>query len=180
MGTSHPSASRMHHLGLRLALLLLFVVGLGSALPAQAQDGPKIAVVDLEALFFSAQEGQDLRKQLADLEKNTKAEVEGIAGRIQQMRQEAVGKSQTEQREMARRIEDEERAARRVAESAQREAARIEQAARDRYNERLEPILRQVQEEEGLDLILNKTPGVVVFASAAVDISQALLSKLSQ
>lgn len=179
MGTSHLPVSRLHRLGARLPLLLLFAVGLASALPVQAQDGPKIAVVDLEALFFSAQEGQDLRKQLADLEKNTKAEVEGIAGRIQQMRQEAVGKSPAEQRDAARRVEDEERAARRVAESAQREAARIEQAARDKFNERLEPILRQVQEEEGLDLILNKTPGVVVFASAAVDISQALLSKLT-
>lgn len=172
-----PSA---HSLGPRLCMLLLFVIGLVATLPAQAQDSPKIAVVDLEALFFSAQEGQNLRSQLADLEKNTKAEVEGIAGRIQQMRQEAVGKSPAEQREMARRIEDEERAARRVAESAQREAGRIEQTARDKFNERLEPILRQVQEEENLDLILNKTPGVVVFASAAVDISQALLSKLSQ
>lgn len=179
MGTSTPFASR-RQLGLRLPLFLLILLGLMASWPASAQDGPKIAVVDLEALFFSAQEGQDLRKQLADLEKNTKAEVEGIAGRIQQMRQEAIGKSPQEQRDMARRIEDEERAARRVAESAQREAARIEQAARDKYNERLEPILRQVQEEEGLDLILNKTPGVVVFASAAVDISQALLSKLSQ
>ena len=180
MGTSHLPASRLQRLGARLPLLLLLVVGLATAMPTSAQDGPKIAVVDLEALFFSAQEGQDLRKQLADLEKNTKAEVEGIAGRIQQMRQEAVGKSPAEQRDAARRIEDEERAARRVAESAQREAARIEQAARDKFNEKLEPILRQVQEEEGLDLILNKTPGVVVFASAAVDISQALLSKLTQ
>ncbi len=173
---NHPMSSP-HRVKGRL-ILLSIVLGLVFASAASAQEATKIAVVDLDALFFSASEGTRLRDQLADLEKTTKAEVEAIEQTMRKIRQDAVGKSAIEQRDAARELEDAERQARRAAENAQRTAAKLEQTARASYNTRLEPLLREVQETEGFDLILNKTPGIVVFASTAIDVSQALLAKL--
>ena len=175
-GPSKSRTSRGERLGLSLLVALILLAS--QSVAAAAQGAPKIAVVDLDRIFAGSDQAQRLQEQLKQLEDDTQKAIDEVAARLTQLQQDIASKTGDERRLILRQKEDEEIKARRLADTAKRDANRLEQKVRGEFNEKLQGIFAQLQEENSYDLILNKNPAVVIYAGAAVDISDAVLEKL--
>lgn len=148
---------------------------LPTSLLAQAQ---KIAVVDLDRVVLQSPAGQALAQRLEKLRDQTQAELEARSQKIDQLRNSVAGKSFDEQREIQKQIEDEQIAGRRAQENAQREAKKLQDGELVRIQEQLRPVFEKLRQEQGFDLILNNTAGVVILAGESVDLTQQVLDSL--
>ena len=163
----------------RTATAMLLAV-LASSTAAFAQDSaPKIAVVNLEAVFAQSAIGQTLQADVQKLEESTRQQLEKERDAIAALQQQETSASPEQRRELVRRREDHERSARRIAEDATRQAQKMETDSRQRFSERLEPLFRTLQQEQGWDLILNKASGFVIFAGDSLDVTDLVLERLS-
>ncbi|HVS65588.1 MAG TPA: OmpH family outer membrane protein [Thermoanaerobaculia bacterium] len=172
----------MVHLSSRTAIhLLLALLGLlAVSTPALAQESaPKIAVVNLEAVFAESAIGQSLQAEIQELEERTRLELEKERDAIATLQQQEVTATPDQRRELERRLQDHERTARRIAEDATRQAAKLETDSRQRFAAAVEPLFRTLQQEQGWDLILNKASGFVIFAGDSLDVTDLVLERLS-
>lgn len=145
---------------------------------AQSEAPPNLAVADLEVIFIQSSSGKALQTKLQELQEEARTDLETKMQQGRQLDQDLLGKTADEQREIRRKQEDLERQIRRLQEGAQRQAATLERESREAFNQAVQPIFKQLQEERGYDLILNKTPGVVIYAGDSVEITQDILSLL--
>lgn len=179
---SRRSRRRRAPLRVRLWMACLCALAAG-ATTAAGQDAAaartRLAVVDLERVFLQSPLGQKTREELKQLEEKTRAELEQHARQMDEIQRSMEGKPPEEQRALARRREDEELALRRTRDDAQRQAAKIEAERRSEIEEQLQPVFAKIQEERDFDLILNKTPGLVIFAKDTIEITDEVLKRLS-
>jgi Skp family chaperone for outer membrane proteins len=164
--------------GLWLAAAFALALTAAAAQETAANNPPKIAVVDLERVFLQSPSGQKLRDELKQLEDRTRAELDKHVRRLDELQQSMAGKAPEEQRVLARQHEDEELAARRTRDDAQRQAAKIEADRRKEIEDQLQPVFAKIQEERDFDLILNKTPGLVVFVKDSIEITEEVLARI--
>ena len=66
----------------------------------------------------------------------------------------------------------------RFANDVERRAAKRQEETLQQINERLRPIVQQLIDENGYDLILNASIGGVLHASARVDLTQRVIEML--
>ena len=163
--------------------LLLTIAPSPAVLGQDTADGsagaPKIAVIDLEGLFVRSSFGTELKEKLQTLQDETQKELEDQRSQYAELEQSKLGKNADEQLAITRKLEDAERAVRHLRDDATRRATKLEQDSRLAFDQKLQPLFVTVQEESGFDLILNKAPGVVIFAGAALDITDEVLRRLS-
>ena len=171
----------MVHLSSRTAIrLLAFPALLALSTPALAQEtAPKIAVVNLEAVFAQSAIGQSLQTEIQKLEESTRLELEKERDAIATLQQQEVTATADQRRELERRRQDHERTARRIAEDATRQATKLETDSRQRFTAAVEPLFRTLQQEQGWDLILNKASGFVIFAGDSLDVTDLVLERLA-
>lgn len=163
-----------------LVVLPLAVTATGSiAQEAATASTARIAVVDLDRVFLLSPLGKQLQEELRALQQETRERLEQQATELQQLSQEAQGKPLDEQRAITRQQEDLQLAIRRTRNDAERRATKLEADRRSEIEEQLQPIFAQVQEERGYDLILNKTPGVVIFVEDSFEITELILERLT-
>ena len=149
------------------------------ALPALvAQEAPRVASIDVELVVAEAREGKELAEFLQQIETSTRTALEANARQVETLRQSAAGKGPDELRSIQHRIEDLQRESQRLANDAERRAAKQQEETLQRINERLRPIVQQLIDENGYDLVLNASIGGVLHASARVDLTQRVVEML--
>lgn len=143
-----------------------------------AQESTRIASINVELVVAEAREGRELAEFLQQIETQTRTALEANASRVEALRQSAVGKGPDEIRSIQHQIEDLQRESQRLANDAERRAAKRQEEALQEINERLRPIVQQLIDENGYDLILNASIGGVLHASARVDLTQRVVEML--
>ncbi len=157
-----------------LSALLAAIVA--PALPAQ--EAIRVASINVELVVAEAREGKDLAAFLQQIETETRTALEANAGRVEALRQSAAGKSTDELRSIQHQIEDLQRDSQRLASDAERRAAKRQEEVLQQINERLRPVVQQLIDENGYDLILNASIGGVLHASARADVTQRVIELL--
>ena len=151
---------------------------------AQAHDGAKIAVVDLERVVILSPQGKALQSKLEKFQEDVRNEAEGmnkIAQDIRRKVQEGANSlSEDKLAELQRQFEDQSIKIRRFTDEKQREGQKMQQQGLKDIEKELEPVMKQIQTQHGFDLILNNTPGIVVMTSEKVDITQLVIETLKQ
>ena len=165
---------------LRWCTHLAAAVALLVALPLSAQEGvsAKIVVIDLERVFAASPPGSSLKETLTSLSTTAQQELDGLNATLQELASRTPT-SAADQLQIQRQQEDTQLQIRRVQDDARRRAASAEQEKRAEFEELLAPILERMQNAEGWDLILNRNPAVVVFATSAVDVTERVLEQLN-
>jgi Skp family chaperone for outer membrane proteins len=181
-----PPSYRPFHLAAKVhtrrAVALLTLAGLftlGSAGLLAQQPMPKIAVVDLDLVFLQSEIGKVLQTELRKLEESTRARLDTELSAMDELQQRAVTATPEQRRDLQRQREDRELSARRIRDDATRQAQKMEQESRQRYSEKMEPLFRALQQEQGWDLILNKAGGLVIFAGESLDVTSLVMERLN-
>ena len=157
-----------------LAVLLAAAVAPG----LHAQESTRVASINVELVVAEAREGRELAEFLQQIETQTRTALEANANRVEALRQSAVGKGPDELRSIQHQIEDLQRESQRLANDAERRAAKRQEETLQEINVRLRPIVQQLIDENGYDLILNASIGGVLHASARVDLTQRVVEML--
>lgn len=168
---------------LRKPLLTLALTCL-VAVPALAQETPiKIAVVDLDVVVAQSPAGKELNSKLEKFQQQVQAEIDVMTNRAKELRQRLADgvNSLTEDKlaELQKQFEDEGIKMKRLKDDKTREGQKMQNEGLRDIEKQLEPIFKQVRDEGGYDIILNRVPGVVVMASERVDLTQKVIDKLN-
>lgn len=165
---------------LPLSLKVLLLLATVPSLHAQeaAGSGIRIASINVDLVVAEASEGKELREFLQQIEAQTRAGLEANASRIEGLRQSAAGKGPDELRGIQHQIEDLQRQSQRLADDAERRAAKQQEEILRQINERLRPIVQQLIDEGGYELVLNASIGGVLHASQRVDLTQRVIGML--
>ena len=168
----------MAHSGIRAFALLLVL------LPAWAlaQSGAaKIGYVDLKRLLDNAPQMVDsrarLQQEFAGRDNALKADEAKLAGLQQKYDRDAPIMSKADAEALKREIDTLDRANKRTRESLRTELNTRATAERDRLWTQINDTVIEYARAQGFDLIV---PSPVVYASARIDITDAVLDKLRQ
>lgn len=160
-------------LALLLALLPTFAV-------AQTGTG-KIGYVDLKRLLDNAPQMQDsrarLQQEFAGRDTALKADEAKLAGLQQKYDRDASIMSKPDAEALKREIETLDRANKRTRETLRTELNTRATTERDRIWQQINDSVIEYARAQGFDLIV---PSPVVYASARIDITDAVLDKLRQ
>lgn len=166
-----------------LAGLLCALAGLLLAGTAQGQDAIKIAVVDLEAVVAQSSSGKALQAKLEKFQQDVQVEADALAENARGIRTRMAEGANTltaeKLAELQKQYEDETIKMRRLRDDKQREGQKMQAEGLREIERQLEPIFKQIQEQEGYDLIINNVPGVVVMANERVDITGMVVGRLN-
>ena len=161
-------------------LLLAALFALPGAVRAQ---GAKIAVVDLEFVVTNSPAGKALQQKLEKFQKDVQTQGEAMAAKGNEIRKRVAegGSSLTPEQltDLNRQMEDQASAIRRFRENKQKEGQKMQADGLREIETQLMPILEKFRTEGGYDLILNNVAGVVVMVDEKINVTQAILARLS-
>lgn len=148
-----------------------------------AQETPaKIAVVDMEIVVAESPQGKALQERLESFQSEVQMELKRLQDDATAIRQRisegANSLSADRLAELEKEYEDATIAMRRYRDDKQREGQKIQDEALQGIEEALQPVFAKVREDLGLDLILNRVPGVVLMISERVDITPTIIERL--
>lgn len=167
------------HTVLRSALVL----ALASALPAAAQQAPlKIAVVNLDVVALESPAGKEMQAKLEAFQQAAQAELQALKDEADEVRRRATeganSLSQERLAELQKEFQDKAIELQRMQDDKNREGQAMQTESLKAIEQQLEPVFREISQEQGLDLILNYTPGVVIMAGQRVDITRQVIERL--
>ncbi|MGH9861806.1 MAG: OmpH family outer membrane protein [Candidatus Acidiferrales bacterium] len=152
---------------------------------APAAPGAKIGVLNLQAAVTLTQEGQKASEELqakfgprnADLQKL----VEEGRGLEEQLRSQERTLSDEARAQLLRDLELKRKYATRLQEDLQEEMQDAQSEVANRILAKMDPVIKRYATENTLDLIITSGPsGPVVFATAPVNITQAIIKLYDQ
>ncbi|MGH9321317.1 MAG: OmpH family outer membrane protein [Vicinamibacteria bacterium] len=140
----------------------------------------KIAVIDIERIAAESNAGKQLFANLKADNDKIQEEVARREGEIRDMQTKLNSEilSQDAKVRLQRDIERKRTDAQRWLQDAQAEFETKRQDGEAKFQESLEPIVRQVATENGIGLIIRATPGLTFVLDPALDISQLVVQKL--
>lgn len=148
----------------------------GASPPIQAQADLKVAVVDLDMVIEGTPAGKRLQQKLRDFESEARTELQAKEEQLREIRRQGTeGAGVLSQEELARLQREFERLQgelARLQQDKQREGERLQQEGFKEIQDLLEPVLQEVRAEGNYDLILNRTPGIVLYTSERIDITK--------
>ena len=176
----------------RLAALSAALVALGAtvfatiavtgAANAQSDRGPVILIVNQAALLANSKAGQDIARQIGDLQKivnsEVRAEVESITKESTELQEQRNLLSEEVLQERVRALAVRERSFPALREIKLRELQMSEQKALGEIGKELQPILQKLVEDRGATLLLDRS--AVMFASADNDITADVMAALDK
>ena len=176
--------SRVH-----TVLCYALALALALALPLSAQEAPpaqeaplRIAVVNLDAVALQSPAGQKMQAELETFQISAQNDLKAgqdAANDIRRRAAEGVNSLSAERlAELQKEYEDATIMLRRLQDDKNREGQAMQAAGLKEIEAQLEPVFRLISDEEGYDLILNYTPGVVIMAGERVDITSRVIARL--
>jgi len=165
------------------AIGTILIFGLGTT-PAASQDTPlKIGVVDVEVVVADSPQGKELQGRLESFQSEIQAQLDGMQEEARAIRRRIAegtnSLSQDRIGQLEKEYEDAGIAIRRYRDDKQRQGQKMQEEGLREIEKVLEPVFEQAREEMGLDIILNKVPGVVILTSDRVDITSAMIELIT-
>ena len=160
-------------------LLIFCMTGLCGAM---AQD-IKIGVVNIEGVIALSDMGKALQSKMETFMKDAEAELQPqveMAREMQkQLQQNAATLSAAKTAELRRSLEDASVNIKRLQGDKQKEMERMRNEGLQEIEKALEPIFKQLREQDGYDLILEAGSGAILTASEKVDLSKMILERFN-
>lgn len=165
------------------ALALVAWLGIAVA-PGVAQETPvKIGVVDVEVLVAESPQGKELQAQLERFQTEAQQEMQRMQEQAQAIQQRindgANTLSEDRLSELNKELEDATIALRRYRDDKQRQGQKMQEEGLLRIEQMLQPVFEQARQELGLDLVINRVPGVVLMISDRVDITALMIERVN-
>ncbi len=169
--------------GLQLSIVMLLLAAVFFVPPVSAQEAPvKIAVVNLDYVVANSPGGKALQARLEQFQQQVIAEAGVIQNQARDIRQRIADGANTLSEDtladLQRQFEDKQVSLSRLQDDKQREGQKMQTEGLQEIEKQLEPVFRQIRDEENYDLILNNVPGVVVMVGERVDLTQKVLDRL--
>lgn len=164
---------------------LAMVVGLGIAVaPVIAQEAPvKIGVVDVEVLVAESPQGKELQARLEKFQAEAQQEMQRLQEQAQAIQQRindgANSLSDDRLSELNKELEDVGIALRRYRDDKQRQGQKLQEEGLMGIEQMLQPVFEKAREDLGLDLVINRVPGVVLMISDRVDITALMIERMN-
>lgn len=172
----------MNHILRTLSVAAAAAVALLSvAAPASAQ-AQKIAVINTQEIVFESNTGKTALDGLKTLQEQKEGEIKGMQDEITTLRDRlAEGRlslSEDKLAEMQTQLEGKLRDLRRAQEDAASEFEKRRADLLRSIEGKVMPVINQIGEEQGYDLIFNKFESGLVFAKDTVDITAQVIQRL--
>lgn len=150
------------------------------ATQASAQDQPVILIVNQAALLANSEAGQDISRQINDLQQVVQGELQteivAITTEVEDLQKQRDLVSEEVFRERARELAIRERSFPAFREIKLRELQASQQQAFAHIGRELQPILQAIVEERGATILLDRS--AVMYANPGNDITEDVLSRL--
>jgi outer membrane protein len=165
------------------AVSTMLMLGLGPT-PAASQEKPlKIGVVDVERVVDESPQGKELQRRLESFQTEIQAQLDSMQEEARAIRRRisegANTLSQDRVAQLEKEYEDAGIAIRRYRDDKQRQGQKMQEEGLRDIEKVLEPAFEQARDEMGLDIILNHVPGVVILTSERVDITSAMIERVT-
>ncbi|MEM9739920.1 MAG: OmpH family outer membrane protein [Pseudomonadota bacterium] len=168
-----------------LAAIALAVATVASAAPAMAQ-GTKIVVIDQNRVLVESRAGQDMRTKIQNIEGQMQRELQPTAQSLEQLGATIEAKTANITPEAARadpelqqQARDYQNRLRNLGQESDRRSAELamtQQNAGVAFRDALKPVLDEVMQEQGAQIML--AAGEVMIALPAVDVTTLVIQKL--
>lgn len=164
-----------------LSLILGFALA-GSSV-VLAQEAPtKIAVVDVEMVVAESVQGKALQRRLETFQTDIQAQLNSMQEEARAIQQRIADGNNTLSPErlsqLEKEFEDAGIAIRRFRDDKQRQGQKLQDEGLREIEQVLQPVFEQVLDDMGLDLILNRVPGVVLLNSDRLDITTLMIERV--
>lgn len=164
-----------------LGLVLGVAAFAAASEPAAAQQGVKIAVIDVQRLVTDSVAGKDALARLKKLQDDKIAEGKAKQDEIEQLRKKLnegrLSLADDKIAELEKQLEEKATGFRRFQEDAERELNKSRDNSFAEIERKVSPLIEQVGREGGYTLIFNKFQSGLVFAIESADITDQIVQR---
>lgn len=150
--------------------------------PRPFPEGSKVAYVVLQRIANESAQGKAATGRIQALQQQKASELaeknKQLQGAQQKLEKEASVLSSTATGELQKQVERLQVEIQRYTQDAQAEVQELQQQLQQEFQQRLEPVLQELGREKGLHFIFNGPDAGLVWADAALDISDEVIKKL--
>lgn len=155
------------------------------ALPTFAQTVPaRVAVVDVGRVLTSSTAGKAAYDRLKKMQEERIEKAKGMDEDLRKLDGEINSKklslSEEKLTEMQKQLSDKKIAMQRYAQDADREVGEARDRALQELEGKIKPVIDSIGKEMGLAVIFNKFESGLVYASDAVDVTDAVLKRFNE
>jgi outer membrane protein len=153
-----------------------------AAPPALFPAGAKIAFIDFQRVADESADGKAFAARIGALikAKQGQAEERGKQLQVNQQRLDTTGSvmSDAARAQLAKEIEKQRVDAERFQQDAQAEISELQQQTNADFQKKLAPILRELAQEKGLQMLLSRADAGIIWADPGLDLSADVVRKL--
>jgi outer membrane protein len=150
--------------------------------PAPFPQGAKIAFVDFQRVAQESVEGQSSTAKINALVQKKQAEGAEKAKQLQtnqqKLQQSGGVMSEAARSQLEKDIERQQREGERFQQDAQAEVQELQQELQIEFQKKLMPLIQQVAQEKGLQLLLSRAESGIVWWDPGMDLTTELVKKL--
>lgn len=150
--------------------------------PAPFPQGAKIAYVDFQRVANESTEGKASTKRIQDLitKKQNEAAERGKALQANQQKLEQQGgvMSEAVRAQLQKEIERQQVEAQRFQQDSQAEVQELQNELQNEFQRKVLPLLQEVAQEKGLQLLLSRGDAGIVWAEPGLDLTSDVVKKL--
>lgn len=144
----------------------------------------KVAVVNLEAVMSSSKQGKELQLRLESFSREAGTELKNLeaAARDLKARLDASNQnlSEADRSKLNSELQKEQGKIKARHAELTREGEALKGKGLQEIEKSFEPIFKRIRDENGYDLILNNTGGIVLMFSKRVDITELVIKRLNE
>ena len=167
----------MHRIA-RLSLVLFLVVWSSAVAVASAQQAAtRIAVVNIELVVAGSVPGQELQVRLARFRDDVETQLKTRVDALNAVRARAEGATQSQLASIQKELEEGQIDLKRFQDDKTREGQKMRDEGLREIEQDLGPVLTAIRDEDGYDLVLAQTPGIVLLVADRIDITQKVIDR---
>jgi outer membrane protein len=163
-----------------LGITLMFTLAAGTL---SAQD-TKIVYIDSQRILYESAAGKEAMKQLNTMKEQKEAEVQKRQSKLKSMGESIQAKSATmtpaAKDDLEAQYEREAKDLQRYIKDAQDEFRGLEMKFLKPLNKEIDDSIKIYSEKNGVDLVLDKTNPVVIYASSKIDVTNQIMEILNK
>lgn len=163
------------------ALVLFFITSFKSA---ESAIDSKVGVVNLDYVVANSTAGKNLQTNLEAFQKQVQQKGDQLSQEARNIRQQIANGTNTMSDEqlsgLQKAYEDKTIEIRRFRDDKQREGEKMKNEGLQEIEKQLGPLVNTLAQQQGIDILLNNTPGVVLWSNKTIDLTQSLIELLNK
>lgn len=150
--------------------------------PLPFPQGAKIAYVDFQRIASESTDGKASTQKIQDLIKKKQTEAsdrtKALQANQQKLQQSGSVMSETARTQLEKEIERQQVDQQRFQQDAQQEVQELQNELQNEFQRKVLPILQQVAQEKGLQLLLSRADAGIIWGDPALDLTAEVVKKL--